>query len=207
LYFNRTLNDANDKYFDLIVWKDNNGKPGEELYRLPHQRPRWSDQLYGFHMYHFDEPLIVNGVFYVGIMQEESGSLNIGYDVVKNNQQYMFFNVDGVWRNSIYEGSLLMRPVVGSDNFIGIEEANNQLDKQLKVYPNPAFDVIHLSLGDVLQQKQLDCTIRDISGRTVLSCTVTEGRAVDIAQLVSGTYIVVVSEGYQTYTAKLMVAK
>lgn len=207
LYFNRTLNDANDKYFDLIVWKDNNGKPGEELYRLPHQRPRWSDQLYGFHMYHFDEPMIVNGVFYVGIMQEESGSLNIGYDVVKNNKQYMFFNVDGVWRNSIYEGSLLMRPVVGSDNFIGIEEANNQLDKQLKVYPNPAFDVIHLSLGNVPQQKQLDCTIRDISGRVVMSCTVTEGRAVDIAQLVSGMYIVVVSEGNQTYTAKLMVAK
>ena len=34
LLFNHTLNDANDKYFDIMVWKDENGKPGDTIFTM-----------------------------------------------------------------------------------------------------------------------------------------------------------------------------
>ena len=51
MLFNRTFNDANFNFFDIVVWRDNNGKPGAEMYSLKNQRPIWNDSV----MYAFSE--------------------------------------------------------------------------------------------------------------------------------------------------------
>ena len=68
ILFNHTLNDANDQYFDIVVWKDNNGKPGDEVYRLTNRRPQWEDQIYKFGYYKFNQRIRLAGVFYIGIV-------------------------------------------------------------------------------------------------------------------------------------------
>ena len=66
LLINHTLKDANNKYFDIVVWKDENGKPGEEIYRLANQRPQWQDQIYRFTYYRFDRFITAAGAIFVG---------------------------------------------------------------------------------------------------------------------------------------------
>ena len=164
LLFNHTLNDANNKYFDIAVWKDENGKPGEEIYRLSSQRPHWSDQIYEFSYYKFDRPVILSGVFYVGIIQQSNGLINIGFDASNDNRQYNFVNVNGSWQQSEMRGSLMIRPVVGPSYFIGMEEDVNQAQTML-LYPNPATSTLHISPTESLEIVQT--CIFDLTGRKV----------------------------------------
>ena len=122
LLFNHTLNDANNKYFDIVVWKDANGKPGEELYRLENQRPQWQDQIYRFSYYKFEKTVALAGAFYIGIEQRSDDLINIGFDTSIDNIDYNFINTNGSWQQSSKHGSLMIRPVVGASYFIGVEQ-------------------------------------------------------------------------------------
>ena len=143
LLFNHTLNDANNKYFDIAIWKDENGVPGEEIYRFANQRPQWQEHLYRFSYYEFDQPVTLVGAFYIGIIQQSNGLINIGLDTSIDNQQYNYYNVNGSWQNSSAHGSLMIRPVVGSSYYIGIDETTNEANN-LHLYPNPASSTLHL---------------------------------------------------------------
>ena len=162
ILFNHTLNDANNKYFDLVVWKDNNGKPGEEVYRLPNQRPKWSESLYEFVYYKFQERIRLSGSFYVGIVQRDNALINIGVDMTNDNAQYNFFNTTGSWQQSTLHGSIMIRPVVGAGYFIGVDE--NPIDEQVVVYPNPASDLLHIRGVENGQS----IALYDMTGRKVL---------------------------------------
>jgi hypothetical protein len=168
LYFNRTLNNANYRFFDIVVWKDNNGKPGEEVYRQRQLRPEWNDQLYGFHQYNFDEPLVLNGVFYVGIQQDEGGSMNIGYDAVNNSAQYIFFNVADEWKSTDFEGSLMIRPVMGSPYFIGIDEKSPADYPSVKLFPNPVTTKVGIRIQYAGIWQADEIIIFDLKGQSVL---------------------------------------
>jgi hypothetical protein len=200
MYFNRTVNNANDRFFDIVVWSDNNGKPGAELYRQLRQRPVWSDNIYQLHLYEFDEPVVLNGVFYVGFQQEQGGSLNLGWDVVNNSGQYIFFNVDGTWQPSDYEGSLMLRPVLGSPILIGLDEISATKEPRLRVFPNPAQSVITIEVYGHKQWMPAEIMISDITGRVVAHEKFNKQHS--IAMLPPGVYILKVmdNDGMQLVT-------
>ena len=110
MFFNHTLNDANERYFNLMVWQDNNGKPGEVIYSQLNEKVEYSSNLLGFHTYMLDEPVPVNGIFYIGWEQQSSENLNLGYDRFNNAQENIYYNSTGEWFQSIYNGALMMRP-------------------------------------------------------------------------------------------------
>ena len=160
LLFNHTLNDANNKYFDIVVWKDANGKPGEELYRLENQRPQWQDQIYRFSYYKFNKTVALAGVFYIGIEQRSDDLINIGFDTSIDNIEYNFVNTNGSWQQSSKHGSLMIRPVVGASYFIGVQE---QSENTLQLYPNPVNDLLHIE--GPIENGQV--SIYDLTGRKV----------------------------------------
>ncbi|MBR4146883.1 MAG: T9SS type A sorting domain-containing protein [Bacteroidales bacterium] len=162
ILFNHTLKDANNKYFDIVVWKDNNGKPGDEVYRLSGRKPKWDEQLYKFAYYQFDQRIRLNGVFYVGIVQQNSGLINVGFDTSNDNSQYNYFNVTGSWQNSTKPGSIMIRPVVGAGYYIGVSE--DQVDNQISIYPNPATSTIHIE--GIVHGSSI--TMYDLTGRVVV---------------------------------------
>ena len=164
MLFNRTYHDANNKYFDIVVWKDENGKPGAEIYRLSNQRPQWHEQPYRFGYYKFDETVTSSGTFYIGIVQGSNGLINIGLDATLNTSQYNFVNVNGSWQPSSMPGTLMIRPVVGSDYYIGVEENGPSTDSgTLAVYPNPVRQTLHVE-GDF---EGALTAIYDLTGRQV----------------------------------------
>lgn len=137
MFFNRTQYNANEDFFDLMVWQDNNGKPGDVIYMQPDEKVEYTDGLLGFHTYFLDEPQLVNGVFYIGWQQQTGDNLNLGYDCYNNAQQNIYHNTTGEWYQSIYQGALLMRPMLGKPfDFSGIGE-DKQAEGSIKPYPNP----------------------------------------------------------------------
>jgi hypothetical protein len=137
MFFNHTENDANEKYFNLMVWTDNNGKPGEVIYSQLNEKVEYSPGLLGFHTYMLDEPVQVNGTFYIGWEQQTDDNLNLGYDCYNNAQQHIFYNTNGEWLQSIYEGALLMRPLLGKPFQISGIDEKQEISSALTPYPNP----------------------------------------------------------------------
>lgn len=204
LLFNRTLNDANYDFFDIMVWNDDNGKPGNEIYRLKNQRPEWDDeQIYKFAYYPFDKVLKVNGTIYVGIMQQSKESINIGFDTSKDNSQYNFYNVGYGWENSAMQGSLMIRPVFGGD-FVLPEKDVDDKKTRLGLYPNPSKNEITIS--ELSADACDEIMIFDMTGRMMKHFN--NDVKFDVSDLPNGLYMmrVVTGEG-RRYTEKFMISK
>ena len=84
-----------------------------------------------------------------------------------NNQDNIFYTLDGVWKQTAYEGSLMIRPVfankskkTGIDNSPFYDTVEN-----IKVYPNPASTFLNLEYPEKWNNSVLN--LIDIHGRTV----------------------------------------
>ena len=200
LLFNHTLNDANNQYFDIVVWKDENGKPGEEIYRLQSQRPQWQEQPYRFTYYKFDKTITAAGAFYLGIEQRSDALINIGFDASIDNIQYNFVNTNGSWQQSSKHGSLMIRPVVGASYYIGLDELEST--SSLRLYPNPASQVLHLE-GE-FENGQV--TLYDITGRIVYQDEYQH--EISINNLNDGLYFIhIVTDDGQVINQKFIIRK
>ena len=180
ILFNHTLNDANNKYFNIVVWKDNNGKPGEEVYRLTNRKPKWEDALYRFAYYEFDQTVRLNGIFYVGIEQQSNGLINVGFDGSNDNSQYNFFNSTGTWQQSSKSGSIMIRPVVGKGYFIGLQETTSD---PIHLYPNPVSGTLHIEGVE----SGASIILYDLTGRKVLQSSFAP--EISVEGLSNGLYI------------------
>ena len=204
MLFNRTFNDANFNFFDIVVWKDNNGKPGEVLYTLANQRPQWDDNmLYGFSNYSFNNVVKVTSTFYVGIRQQYSKSINIGFDTSADNHQYCFYDVGNGWKNSSFPGSIMIRPVMGSNPyFVGIDE--NQETGRISLYPIPAKNVVRIDGIDDDMANEI--VIYDLAGRAVKKYQYCN--ELNVNDLQNGIYLlkVIMNDG-SFETSKLLISK
>ena len=203
LLFNHTLKDANDKYFDILVCKDENGKPGDTLYTMKNQRPQWQEQPYRFTYYKFDRVVATANSFYIGIQQSSNSLINIGLDASIDNQQYNFVNTNGSWQPSNMHGSLMIRPVVGASYYIGLEENGPSTGSgALTVYPNPASDMLHLE-GD-FEGGQV--SLFDLTGRRVYQGEYQH--TIAVSNLNDGMYFIqVVTPEGQVINQKLIISK
>ena len=203
ILFNRTHNDANYNFFDIVVWQDNNGKPGEIIYTLENQRPIWKDSIaYNFSYYRFNKLVKVNSVFYVGIRQRYNKTINIGFDSSIDNHQYNFYNVGEGWKNSAFLGSLMIRPIMGNKGyFIGVDE--NQ-EVTLDIYPNPAQNIVHIDGLDETTCHEI--LIYDITGRVVQRYPYCN--ELNVSELQNGAYMIRIvnhDDSFETY--KLLISK
>lgn len=204
MLFNRTYQDANYDFFDIVVWNDNNGKPGNEVYRLKNQRPIWDDEeIFKFSYYTFDDIVRVNGVIYVGVMQHSEESINIGFDTSKDNSQYNFYNSGYGWENSSMKGSLMIRPVLGCD-MLSLDEEDYVENKRLILYPNPSKNMLNISGVD--SQFCDEIMIFDMTGRLMKQFT--NNVNLDVSDLQNGLYMMrVVTDEGKSYTEKFMISR
>lgn len=198
ILFNHTLNDANNQYFDIVVWKDNNGKPGEEVYRLNNRKPYWEDQIYKFASYTFDQRIRLNGVFYIGIVQQGNGFPNVGFDSSSDCSQYNFINVTGSWQQSTKPGAIMIRPVVGARYFINVNE-NTASD--ITIYPIPASSTLHIDgVTD-----GVSIALYDLTGRRVMQRDFTTEIAV--SHLSEGLYLLNITTEEGLIISKKIIVK
>ncbi len=205
MYFNRTLDNANESFFDLLVWSDNNGSPGEIIHRLENQKVKWENGLYHFYPYMLDEPVLLAGTFYVGWERRGQNMLNIGFDANNDVRNKIFHLENNGWLNATHAGALLVRPIVGANMILSTEELldKSRIDK-ITLFPNPTsthFSILHKELKN---NYNADLKIFNIFGVEVHSQKGINSN-IDISHLSRGIYIVrVVSENKQ-YISKLLI--
>lgn len=154
------------------------------------------DGISHFVEYPLDSTIWVEGTFYIGWSQTNSANMNLGFDRNRNNQNKIFYSTTGGFTNTSYSGSLMMRPVfvAAVDPFAGVAEGHPSpgvhpgSGRQLTLVPNPANDAVLIRCDSATPGSIVQCT--DATGRLVKHETWIAERAMGIAELNAGLYIV-----------------
>ena len=192
-YFNQTLGWANQQYFDIQIWDDNGGTPGNVIYTQKGVRPEFTSSLFKFETYVLDNAVAVNGVFYVGWKQSTQDNLNVGWDFNNDKSDKVFYNVTGNWFNSSFDGIAMIRPIMGTedDAYVGIPQQKQDDGFGLIIAPNPVqSNVMHLRLeaNEALNYAQYQIRIFNMSGQLIAERPYENN--VDISNLQSGIYLI-----------------
>jgi hypothetical protein len=189
MYFPQMLNSVDHLPFELTIWKDTLGLPGDIIYTQT-VYPVHTDNG-KFHTYIIDQPLGLNSndlqgdYFYVGWVQQTNNLLNIGFDKNKLANQYMFYNVGSGWSNSIYPGAWMIRPLVNRKDAVLIQE-DIEIDN-FKLYPNPAKDELNIILSTI----ENIISIYDLQGNLLKKSFFSTNKCkLNINDLSSGMYVV-----------------
>ncbi len=190
--FNDSYLEANKRAFDLMVWGNDNGSPGDILYTKEEVMVEQGNAINGYYTYTIPEGVPVNGTFYAGWRQRSESFLNAGFDINTPNAGKQFYWLNGEWRQSQFEGSLMIRPVAGSPLIVtSIEDPRISPKNKLKFWPNPAKDYISIEQGELQLYETSYITITDLNGHELLKVPFSE--RVDISSLHEGMYILTIS--------------
>ncbi len=206
MFFNKVVNNANDMYFDLAVWADNNGIPGELIYIQENEKPRFTNDLYKMHTYELDSGVLVNNIFYIGWIQSENKNLNVGFDKYNDAREYTFYNSTGNWNQSLMKGAIMMRPLLGKEIIIGMHE-NKVRTQSVSLYPNPVHTgSINIDLEGIKVPEKAYIQIYNIFGQLVYESKYSETH--NISHLKDGVYIfrLIQPENRKVYSAKFIVS-
>lgn len=210
MYMNETRTGANMDAFYLGVWKDDNGIPGVLEYSQQVKEPVYTKGINQFHTYILDTAIAIASTFYIGWIQTTDDNLNIGFDRHNQSCQFLFYNTSGEWIQSIQNGSVMMRPVVGK-SLITPEpapEAGNP--KILEVYPNPVrsgeiYFRLPEEMNDLAASDHVTLQVMNLTGQMVFEGSYT--KELNIDAFTEGLYFVIVRgpNPAQYYTGKLMI--
>ena len=185
MWFNSVLNDENIANFTLMVWDDNNGTPGNVLYSLPAQLPAHAADYLDFINYYPEEPIPIEGTFYVGFLQNHNIQLNLGFDQNNDARGHFFYNISNQWNESFYKGAPMIRPVVGKYyDHSGIEDHETI---EMRIYPNPTTGILYITSNSDIQD--IDYQIIDIYGR-LLEQGQAKGNTLDLNRQKPGVYFI-----------------
>jgi hypothetical protein len=187
--FNDSYLNSNRRTFDLIVWDNNNGLPGNIVYSQEEVIVKPGSSLNGFHTYILTSPVEVNGIFYVGWRQKSETFLNAGIDINTLHGGKQFYWINGNWNLSQVKGTLMIRPVLGAPLTTGINDVWLKRSETLRFRPNPAKEMITIDLEDPHLYDRYNITIFDLRGRELINIPFSEN--IDISKLHDGIYIIV----------------
>jgi hypothetical protein len=190
--FNDSYQDANKREFDLMVWNDNKGIPGDILYSMEEVMVEQGDAINGYYNYTLPDGVLVNDIFYVGWKQRSESFLNAGYDINTPHAAKQFYWINGEWSESQVQGSIMIRPVVGAPlRVTAVNDTHSKKKNLMNLWPNPAKEYINIDPGDLQLSGTAEITITDLNGHRLLRIPFVE--KVDISSLHEGMYFLVVS--------------
>jgi hypothetical protein len=198
IYWLPFLQNNEDEIFLLRAWGDNGGVPGDELANnFSFQSPNYYPGYNVFAYYEYDQPMYVDGNFYVGWVQDSNANLNVGNDKNTNNNGSKLFYQLGLgseWEQSSISGSVMIRPVFQSGKqsvWNGIEEL---ADNTFSIFPNPATNQLTVQLNEYVDNWY--ASVLDASGKVVFSSAASgQTYTLNFESLSSGIYILEINLG------------
>ncbi len=193
-YFNPTLTQANDKYFEIMVWKS---IEPEELIFSKKVKAEFTEGMYNFYTYDLETDIVLANEFYIGFRQLYPENLNIGFDYALDSKEYLFYEIGGGWKPSIYSGSLMIRPVFGEKMTASVQE-NPTVISGFNIFPNPVSGhQLHIEAEDILEDNY-QVEIFNITGQKMLQL---KGQSViDVSFLDNGIYLLRLTDMGSAYS-------
>ena len=197
MFFNQSRIGSNLQFFTLTVWNDNYGKPGQIVFEKKGIKANFTDSLNKFQTFSLDKILFIDNVkfpgriFYIGWQQTTDDNLNVGFDRYNDASQNTFYNTSGEWVNTLKRGALMIRPIVGLENPVGINQPDG-VKNSFELFPNPASNLVNIillpSFQNAARSGDLRIIIFDITNRTTYNQHYSE--QVDVSSFSKGTYLV-----------------
>lgn len=206
IYFGRQVPLPDQKFFSIIIYSDIDlgGGSDQVLYQEDFLKPVYSQVNHSW-VYKLQQPVALpSGKFYVGTMQpalSNSDSLYFGFDVNRDGENHLYYNVLDEWKKSNLSGALMIRPMFGTVFPSSIEEVDDQAFVW-DVAPNPTQGDVIVSLPN---NQEVDYTIVDMQGQVLQKGLISNGEAINTQNLPSGTYFVRLQiDGVETKAKKLI---
>jgi hypothetical protein len=184
-----------DKFFSLIVFQsiDTTGLTDSDsvLYQEDFLVPRYPDSINGWHVYRLDEPVPVDGIFYIGWLQSQEDLLNVGFDRNTDASQELWFNLGDAWLPSSLSGAVMMRPQ-GAPDIINYPFVSGlpapQASESFRIWPNPSRDWVYWeTLSASRSGEDTWVQLHAPDGRVLRRSRVMDGR-MDLSGLPAGLY-------------------
>ncbi len=191
--FNDSYQSANRRYFNIAVWADDNGMPGELLYEQEEIIDP-GQTINGFTEYILNDPLPIDDWFHIGWTQQSETFLNVSLDLNTPTEGRRYYYINGIWNESEAPGSLMIRPVTGEAiTPSGIDDTGISDTGNIRIWPNPVKDIINIDMSAFNTVREPEITIYSSDGRKIM----TTGRTdrINISSLPQGIYIIVVKTG------------
>lgn len=196
-YFSPQNPNVSSNTFELRVWQTLNNTSEDTVYAEVGLNPLYNSGAPNeFTTYILNRAVVLPaGKFYIGWKQNTQFKMNVGFDKNINNDDKMFYKTSGQWLSFAdlsspqYEGSLMMRPVLGAvvtpDEFLEIPE----LDKNItvNVFPNPSTGIFYYELN-IDAPSDLEIQVLDLSGKIVYSQKANQDKTFDLNHLTNGIY-------------------
>lgn len=178
IYFSNAL--QVNQAIDVVVWNKLDAKP---LLTIPSVIP---ERLPGQEFVYFplEEPLQINGDFYIGFTQFSNDFIHIGLDKSNDQGNKIFYNVGGGWiQNDQVKGALMIRPHVSKSSKQGTGNQNNTIHR---LYPNPVVDEL------TVEGEFTKVWIVDSFGRQILlpNYSTDRGQIINFENQKPGIYVV-----------------
>lgn len=185
MWFNSVLEDANDAYFTLLVWNDDNGRPGDVLYQRESMMPKHAECFEDFATYFIDDTLVLDGTFYVGFYQDHSVQLNLGFDQNTDSRAHFMYKTSAEWQEPFLRGTPMIRAVVGSP--ADLSPVREVAASDFRIYPNPVRDALTVEIADPMSVNA--CSVYDAFGRLAFSQPISGTTArLSVSSLSPGIY-------------------
>ncbi|MCQ2609079.1 MAG: T9SS type A sorting domain-containing protein [Bacteroidales bacterium] len=193
--------------FNLCIWANENGMPGELLYYSPSEKVAYADGMYQFVDYEIKPSCIVSGAeslvlpksYFIGWEQPNDVLLNIGIDLNTSVTRRLYYNLGFEWESSVQTGALLLRPIVGKyESKTAVEEVCTT--NSIKVIPTIATSQIEI-VADA-QVKRV--AVVNLQGKVVKT---TNSNTISVSDLENGNYIVVVATEQGIFAQQIVVVK
>ena len=207
IYFTHIVGDVSQNRFSIKAWDGLDKGTGAlartdtVLMSKSGLTPYYTNEIGGFTTYLFEEPMIVDGQFYIGIEQTDKDILNIGQDFnnlipssngIEGDLQHLFaagktfYNTNGIWTESILPGAVMIRPLVGERELT--QTGISTLEKMnLTIYPNPTSGF--LNIAGIENLSNYNISVYDMTGKQLKHFT-QENDQIDVSSFASGMYMI-----------------
>lgn len=191
--FNDSYQNANRRAFDLMIWDNNQGVPGNVIYSREEMIVQPGEGINGFYTYVLDDPFEISGDFFVGWKQRSETFLNAGFDLNTPHNGRQLYWLNGDWNMSQTSGSVMIRPVFGPRiKPVGIETPSVNVN-EIKIWPNPASEYFYIDASGNYDLSGSSVIITDLTGRIVLRSLY--GERIETLFIKPGIYFVTLITG------------
>ncbi len=204
--FNDAYNNQNQRGFEIMVWADDNGKPGVLLGSTSGPVADPGTVLNGFISYPFDKPVKVTENFWIGWKQEAEVFINAGLDLNTPPAGRQYYMLSGTWEASLAPGTIMMRPVMKGSGSSTSSDAGTLMNSLFRLFPNPSQGEMTLVPSDGAPD---DFVIDVISSSGAVVMSLDRTQHPDLGRLSSGNYMLLIRtrEGRPVSLLRIIIVK
>ncbi len=214
LHLSNIVYDINNTKFDIKIWKgiglgttkdtllyEEEDVTFSELRTLQDPRP-------GFNAFYYKEilpelnsnqPLILNGDYYVGIRIRAANKVVVGFDVNNDAKNYCYYKLITGWERSVFDGAFMINPVFGKALPWQLTSSQPTKLENFDVYPNPTAFWLHLPS----HFNGFSYDIMDVQGGLVAQ-DYSMNNTINVANLNAGIYVIKIIQENKVYVSRFV---